>query len=58
MARAHRAAARDPVVLRRFFDVASLFAPPPAMLSPSIALRVMLGGLGAPQATPATKATA
>jgi hypothetical protein len=29
MARAYRAAMRDPVVLRRFFEVASLLAPRP-----------------------------
>lgn len=46
MARAHRAATRDPVVLRRFFEVASLLAPPPVMLSPAIAWRVLLGGIG------------
>jgi 2-polyprenyl-6-methoxyphenol hydroxylase-like FAD-dependent oxidoreductase len=46
MARAHRAAMRDPVVLRRFFEVASLLAPPPAMMSPAIAWRVLLGGIG------------
>lgn len=46
MARAHRAAAKDPVVLRRFFEVASLLAPPPAMMAPSIAWRVLLGGVG------------
>jgi 2-polyprenyl-6-methoxyphenol hydroxylase-like FAD-dependent oxidoreductase len=55
MARAHRAATRDPVVLRRFFDVASLLAPPTAMMAPRIAWRVLVGGLGAPQPTPARK---
>jgi len=46
MARAHRAATRDPVVLRRFFEVASLLAPPPALMTPTIAWRVLLGGVG------------
>jgi 2-polyprenyl-6-methoxyphenol hydroxylase-like FAD-dependent oxidoreductase len=55
MERAHQAAARDPVVLRRFFDVANLLAPPTAMLSPSIAWRVLVGGRGVSQATPAEK---
>jgi 2-polyprenyl-6-methoxyphenol hydroxylase-like FAD-dependent oxidoreductase len=50
MARAHRAAMRDPVVLRRFFEVASLLAPPPAMMAPAIAWRVLLGGTGAASA--------
>ena len=44
MERAHRAATRDPVVLRRFFDVASLLAAPPAMMTPAIAWRVFRGG--------------
>jgi 2-polyprenyl-6-methoxyphenol hydroxylase-like FAD-dependent oxidoreductase len=55
MERAHRAARRDPVVLRRFFEVASLLAPPPAMMAPAIAWRVLLGGRGAGQASPARK---
>lgn len=44
MERAHRVANSDPVVLRRFFEVASLLAPPPAMMAPSIAWRVLRGG--------------
>ena len=52
MARAHRAANRDSVVLKRFFEVASLLAPPTAMMSPGIAWRVLLGGIGAPQNDP------
>ncbi len=47
--RAHRAAARDPIVLRRFFDVANLLVPPTSLLAPNIAWRVLLGdvlGLG------------
>ena len=43
MARAHRVATRDPVVLKRFFRVASLLAPPPAMMAPAIAWRVLAG---------------
>ena len=50
MARAHRAATRDPVVLRRFFEVASLLASPPALMTPAIAWRVLLGGVGAANA--------
>jgi hypothetical protein len=52
MERAHRVAASDPVVLRRFFDVASLLAPPTAMMAPQIAWRVLFGprisGQGSP----------
>jgi 2-polyprenyl-6-methoxyphenol hydroxylase-like FAD-dependent oxidoreductase len=44
--RVHQAASRDPVVLRRFFEVASLLAPPTSLLAPSIAWRVLLGGVG------------
>jgi 2-polyprenyl-6-methoxyphenol hydroxylase-like FAD-dependent oxidoreductase len=46
MERAHRAATRDPVVLKQFFDVASLLAPPTSMMSPKILWRVLLGGVG------------
>jgi 2-polyprenyl-6-methoxyphenol hydroxylase-like FAD-dependent oxidoreductase len=46
MERVHHAASRDPVVLRRFFEVASLLAPPTKMLAPSIAWRVLVGGVG------------
>jgi len=56
MERAHRVATRDPVVLRRFFEVASLLAPPPSMMAPAIAWRVLVGGLGMRQASPAQKA--
>lgn len=55
MARAHRAATRDPVVLKRFFEVASLLAAPPSMMSPEIAWRVLVGGRGASQPSPAQK---
>jgi 2-polyprenyl-6-methoxyphenol hydroxylase-like FAD-dependent oxidoreductase len=55
MARAHRIATRDPVVLRRFFEVASLLAPPPAMMAPQIAWRVLLGDGGARETSPARK---
>lgn len=56
MARAHRVATRDPVVLGRFFRVASLLAPPTAMMAPGIAWRVLLGGIGAaPEIGPARK---
>lgn len=44
MERAYRAASSDPVVLKRFFEVASLLAPPPAMLAPSVVWRVLRGG--------------
>ena len=53
MERAHAACAKDPVVLRRFFDVANLLAPPTSMMSPKVAWRVALGGRGKAQKTPA-----
>jgi 2-polyprenyl-6-methoxyphenol hydroxylase-like FAD-dependent oxidoreductase len=56
--RAHAAAARDPVVLRRFFEVASLLLPPTALLSPGIALRILLGGRGLASTGPANKLVA
>ena len=55
MERAHRAATRDPVVLKKFFLVGSLLAPPPSMMHPSVAWRVLLGGMGKSQSTPAQK---
>lgn len=55
MERAHRAATKDPVVLKRFFEVASLLEPPPAMMAPGIAWRVLLGGGGARQERPVRK---
>lgn len=55
MERAHRVATKDPVVLRRFFEVASLLATPPSMMAPEIAWRVLVGGRGLPQASPAKK---
>jgi hypothetical protein len=56
MERAHRAAGKDPVVLRQFFKVVSLLAPPPTMMAPAIAWRVLLGGRGMRQTSPAQKA--
>jgi 2-polyprenyl-6-methoxyphenol hydroxylase-like FAD-dependent oxidoreductase len=56
MERAHRAASKDPKVLRRFFEVASLLVPPTAIMSPDIAWRVLVGGLGRSQPSPASKA--
>jgi 2-polyprenyl-6-methoxyphenol hydroxylase-like FAD-dependent oxidoreductase len=55
MERAHRAASRDPIVLRRFFEVASLLAPPLAMLAPRIAWRVLVRGRGISTTSPAQK---
>ena len=55
MARAHRAASKDPVVLRRFFEVATLLAPPPAMLAPEIAWRVFLAGGEVAETSPTHK---
>jgi 2-polyprenyl-6-methoxyphenol hydroxylase-like FAD-dependent oxidoreductase len=53
MARAHGACTKDPVVLRQFFEVANLLAPPTSMMSPRIAWRVALGGRGEQQDVPA-----
>ena len=39
----------------RFLEVASLLAPPTAMMAPSIAWRVALGGVGTAPAGPARK---
>jgi 2-polyprenyl-6-methoxyphenol hydroxylase-like FAD-dependent oxidoreductase len=39
--RVHRAATRDPLVLKRLFEVASLLRKPTALMSPSIAFRVL-----------------
>lgn len=57
MERVHHAAARDPVVLRRFFEVASLLAPPTRMLAPAVAWRVLVGGVGTDQGSPSKSAT-
>lgn len=57
MVRAHRATQKDPVVLRRFFEVVNLLAPPTAMLAPAIAWRVLLGGVGGPRSSPDRKQT-
>ena len=43
--KAHRAAHRDPVVAHAFHKVANLVAPPPSILSPRIAWRVLRGNL-------------
>lgn len=55
MARAHRVACKDPVVLKQFFHVAALLAAPPSMMVPSIAWRVLTGGRGTMQTTPNAK---
>ncbi len=52
MTRVHTAAAKDPVVLKQFFLVANLLAPPTSVMSPRIAWRVLLGGRGEPQGLP------
>jgi 2-polyprenyl-6-methoxyphenol hydroxylase-like FAD-dependent oxidoreductase len=57
MERAHKAATRDPVVLRRFFEVASLLAPPPAMMAPGIAWHVLRKTSGPGQTKPLNKMT-
>jgi 2-polyprenyl-6-methoxyphenol hydroxylase-like FAD-dependent oxidoreductase len=55
MERAHDAARKDAVVLRQFFNVAGLIAPPSSMLAPAIVWRVLAGGRGTLQANPAHK---
>jgi 2-polyprenyl-6-methoxyphenol hydroxylase-like FAD-dependent oxidoreductase len=54
----HRAACKDPVVLQRFYEVAGLVAEPTSILAPKIALRVLLGGFGTAQSSPAHKVIA
>jgi 2-polyprenyl-6-methoxyphenol hydroxylase-like FAD-dependent oxidoreductase len=56
MGRAHAACTKDPVVLKQFFKVANLLAPPTSMMSPRIAWRVALGGRGEQQDVPSTVA--
>lgn len=46
MARLHKAAHHDPTVAMAFHQVANLLAPPPSILHPRIASRVVLGNLG------------
>jgi hypothetical protein len=41
----HRAAHRDPVAAEAFLRVANLLAPPPSILYPKIAMRVLKGNL-------------
>jgi len=56
MGRAHAVCTKDPVVLKQFFKVANLLAPPTSMMSPRIAWRVALGGRGEQQDVPSTVA--
>ena len=39
--RVHAMASSDPVVCRKFFDVLNLLAPPPSLMSPGVAWRVL-----------------
>ena len=39
--RVHAVASEDPVVCRKFFDVLNLLAPPPSLMSPGVAWRVL-----------------
>lgn len=39
--RVHAVASDDPVVCRRFFDVLNLLAPPPSLMTPQVAWRVL-----------------
>jgi len=59
IARLHRAAHLDPEVARAFHRVGNLLAPPPSILHPRIALRVLRGNLRSrPQPVPAANAAA
>ncbi len=49
----HRAAHRDPVLSLAFHRVANLVAPPPSILAPAIAWRVLRGNLGRAAQRPA-----
>lgn len=55
MERAHQAAASDPVVLRRFFEVANLLRAPTGMMTPSIAWRVLTRSSSKAVANPVAK---
>jgi len=45
--RVHAVASSDPLVCRKFFDVLNLLAPPPSLMSPRVAWRVL--GRGTPK---------
>jgi 2-polyprenyl-6-methoxyphenol hydroxylase-like FAD-dependent oxidoreductase len=45
LAKLHKAAHRDPVASRAFIRVANLVEPPPAVMHPKVAMRVLLGNL-------------
>src|SRR5581483_967491 len=46
MAKLHQAAHRDPVAALAFHRVSNLLAPPPTVMHPRVALRVLLAHLG------------
>jgi hypothetical protein len=46
IAKLHRAAHRDPAAALAFHTVANLVAPPPSILAPAVAWRVLRGNLG------------
>ena len=45
MSRLHKAAHHDPVAARAFLQVGNLLAPPPSVMHPRVAWRVLLGNL-------------
>jgi 2-polyprenyl-6-methoxyphenol hydroxylase-like FAD-dependent oxidoreductase len=47
MSKLHRAAHTDPVTALAFFQVANLLAPPPSILKPNVAWRVLVGNMKA-----------
>ncbi len=59
LAKLHKAAHQDPVVTLAFHRVANLLAPPPSLLHPRIAWRVLQGNLrrSSPNANPGSMAT-
>jgi hypothetical protein len=52
VARLHRAAHKDHVAALAFHRVANLLEPPPSLMRPSLALRVLCGGFSASRSAP------
>ena len=50
--RVHAVASADPVVCRKFFDVLNLLAPPPSLMAPGVAWRVLGRGLPKGESSP------
>ena len=56
MSKLHKAAHTDEVVAMAFFQVANLLAPPPSVMHPKVAWRVLKGNMGRQKAAPAESA--